>query len=72
MLFMLMLFQQLLSLVTIPTSEALPVFEVAKLTASDAAYEDIFGNWVSISDNYAIVGAVHDDDDGSVFGGRSK
>ena len=35
-----------------------------KITASDAAADDYFGNSVSISGDYAIVGAILDDDDG--------
>ena len=40
----------------------------AKLVASDAYEEDYFGQSVSISGNYAIVGAYGDDDDGSFSG----
>ena len=36
--------------------------EQAKLTASDAAANDLFGRSVSISGDYAVVGAVADDD----------
>jgi len=39
-----------------------PFDEVAKLTASDAAADDLFGRSVSISGDTAIVGAVFDDD----------
>jgi hypothetical protein len=39
-----------------------------KLTASDSAVEDWFGWSVSISDDYAIVGAVYNDDNGSMSG----
>ena len=35
-----------------------------KLTASDAAAHDHFGNSVSVSGDYAIVGAYFDDDAG--------
>jgi|GEM_PF-1608876 len=38
--------------------------EEAKLTASDGAVADFFGNSVSISGDYAIVGAYGDDDRG--------
>ena len=38
--------------------------ETAKLTASDGAAEDFFGSSVSISGDYAIVGAKYDDDNG--------
>ena len=38
--------------------------EVTKLIASDGAAEDYFGTSVAISDNYAIVGASLDDDNG--------
>jgi len=40
----------------------------AKLTASDGAANDWFGNSVSISGDYAIVGAFYDDDNGSASG----
>ena len=36
--------------------------QVAKLTASDAAVNDFFGNSVSLSGDRAIVGAFQDDD----------
>jgi hypothetical protein len=42
--------------------------ESNKLKASDAAADDQFGNSVSISGNYAIVGAYLDDDAGSESG----
>ena len=42
--------------------------ERAKLTASDAAAGDEFGLSVSISGDYAIIGAFGDDDDGSSSG----
>jgi len=42
--------------------------QLHKLTASDAASEDRFGWSVAISDNYAIVGAYFDDDNGSQSG----
>ena len=38
--------------------------QVAKLVASDGGANDYFGNSVSISGNYAIVGAPFDDDNG--------
>lgn len=40
----------------------------AKLTASDGETFDLFGHSVSVSDDYAIVGAYADDDNGSVSG----
>jgi|GEM_PF-2164936 len=40
----------------------------AKLTADDADAGDFFGNSVSISGDYAIVGANGDDDDGNMSG----
>ncbi|KAA3605347.1 MAG: T9SS C-terminal target domain-containing protein [Calditrichaeota bacterium] len=40
----------------------------AKLTASDAAAQDFFGHSVSISGDYAIIGAYSDDDDGALSG----
>ena len=40
----------------------------AKLTANDATTGDIFGESVSIYGDYAIIGAPHDDDDGSYSG----
>ena len=36
--------------------------QVAKLTASDAAYQDYFGYSVAIDGNTIVVGAYHDDD----------
>jgi len=42
--------------------------EQAKITASDGAANDQFGYSVSISGNYAIVGAYRDDDGGSASG----
>jgi hypothetical protein len=40
----------------------------AKLTADDAAADDRFGWSVSISSNYAVIGATHNDDDGDRSG----
>jgi hypothetical protein len=40
----------------------------AKITASDSAAHDCFGNSVSISGDYAIVGAYHDEDNGHLSG----
>ena len=42
--------------------------EVAKLTASDSAFQDYFGRAVSLSWDRAIVGAHRDDDSGSDSG----
>jgi hypothetical protein len=42
--------------------------ETAKLTAIDGAPDDMFGRSVSISGDYAIVGAFGDDDNGSDSG----
>ena len=42
--------------------------EQQKLTASDGAASDLFGRSVSISGDYAIVGADYDDDNGSYSG----
>ena len=42
--------------------------QVVKLTASDAATEDFFGNRVGISGDTPIAGAFHNDDDGSNSG----
>ncbi len=42
--------------------------EVAKLTASDGAAGDVFGNAVSLSDDRALVGAFEDDDIGDRSG----
>ncbi len=39
-----------------------------KLTASDGAPNDHFGRYVSMSDDYAIVGALYDDDNGNDSG----
>ena len=51
-------------------SEANPASwsETAKLTASDGAVLDQFGYSVSVSNNYAIVGAEGNDDDGESSG----
>ena len=40
----------------------------AKLTAADGAYNDLFGYSVSISGDYAVVGAYWDDDNGTNSG----
>ncbi len=42
--------------------------EQAKLTATDGMDEDLFGYSVSISGDYALVGAYYDDDNGSESG----
>ena len=42
--------------------------QVAKLIASDGAPGDYFGYSVSISGNYAIVGAYNEDDNGTHSG----
>ena len=42
--------------------------QVKKITASDGATDDYFGLSVSISGDYAIVGAYGDDDNGSLSG----
>jgi hypothetical protein len=42
--------------------------QVAKLTASDGAADDRFGGSVSVSGDYAIVGAYWDDDNGDASG----
>ena len=51
-----------LFLITWTQAYALVTYEVAKLKASDGALYDEFGNSVSISGDYAIVGAYKDDD----------
>ncbi|MHC4423041.1 MAG: FG-GAP repeat protein, partial [Planctomycetota bacterium] len=43
-------------------------YEQAKLTASDGDADDHFGHRVSVSGDYAIVGALYDDDDGNESG----
>jgi hypothetical protein len=43
------------------------IYEV-QITASDGAQDDVFGSSVSISENYAIVGAYHNDAKGSDSG----
>ncbi|MFK7971384.1 MAG: FG-GAP repeat protein [Bacteroidia bacterium] len=45
--------------------------EVQKLLASDKNYDDRFGYSVSISDDYAIVGAIFSDDEGRYRNGAS-
>ncbi|MDP8238447.1 MAG: choice-of-anchor D domain-containing protein [Candidatus Hatepunaea meridiana] len=42
--------------------------EIEALTASDAAAADEFGNFVSISGDYAVIGSRNDDDDGANSG----
>jgi len=42
--------------------------EQAKLLASDGAADDLFGHSVSISGDYAIIGAYYDDDNGDWSG----
>ena len=42
-----------------------------KLTASDAAGNDIFGNAVSISGDYAVIGAYHDEHSGLTNAGSA-
>ena len=42
--------------------------EQAKITASDGKAEDWFGHSVSISGDYALIGAYGDDDNGSRSG----
>ncbi len=42
--------------------------QIAKLTAADAAQGDQFGQGVAISGNTAVIGAVGDDDGGSLSG----
>jgi hypothetical protein len=44
------------------------VTQTAKLTASDGAADDYFGRSVAIDNNYMIIGAYRDDDDGSSSG----
>ena len=44
--------------------------EIHKLTASDGAAGDRFGNPVAISGNTAVIGAAFDDDDGDSSGAR--
>ena len=42
--------------------------QVQKITAEDGAYSDTFGNSVSVSDGYAVIGASgYDDDKGSAY-----
>ncbi len=42
--------------------------ELEKIFASDTDYYDYFGNSVSISEDYALIGAPYDDDNGSHSG----
>ena len=42
--------------------------EVQKLTASDAGVDNVFGSAVSVSGNYAVIGAPGDDDNGNWSG----
>ena len=43
-------------------------YQQAKLVASDGASQDLFGYSVSIIDDYAVIGACGDDDNGSYSG----
>ena len=43
-------------------------YQQAKLVASDGASQDLFGYSVSIFDDYAVIGACGDDDNGSCSG----
>ncbi len=52
----------------IPDACDLPVSQVAKLVASDAAHHDLFGNAVAISGDTAVIGAPQDDDAGTSTG----
>ena len=45
-----------------------PDFDEQKINANDAAYQDFFGYSVSISGDYAVVGAHRNDDDGDDTG----
>jgi hypothetical protein len=51
-----------------PVGGWVDMMETAKLTASDGASSDNFGRSVSISGDYAIVGAAGDDENGSDSG----
>ena len=50
------------------TSVPLVINETVKLTASDGAAGDHFGNSVSVYNNTAVIGASYDDDNGSNSG----
>ncbi len=54
-------------LIAIPLSAATTYVET-KLTASDGAAGDMFGNGVSVSGDTAVIGAVFDDDSGTDSG----
>lgn len=51
-----------------PGGEWTTTSETAKLTASDAAADDFFGQSVAVYDDRIIVGALGDDDDGAFSG----
>src|SRR6056297_4300342 len=55
-------------LVSIFTIQAQPTVQMQKLLASDGASSDYFGESVSMSDNYVILGTPGDDDLGSSAG----
>ncbi len=60
----------LLSLLTLLflTIQSQIVNEIQTLISSDIAEEDFFGNAVAITDNYMMIGAGYDDDNGSRSG----
>ena len=49
-------------------TQSLSMVQIEKLTASDAATDDRFGNSVAISDNTIVIGAVGDDGGGNNSG----
>ena len=51
-----------------PVGDWVDMTQTAKLTAGDGAAEDYFGRSVSISGDYAVVGADRDDDSGNESG----
>ncbi len=55
-------------LVSLTAIQAQPTEEIQKILASDGAESDYFGGSVSISGDYAIVGAYFDDDNGNNSG----
>jgi len=66
--YIVMMLLALLLLLTSCMVSAASVNEVAKLTASDAAEDDYFGDAVSVDGNTIVVGAYGDDDGGSRSG----
>ena len=55
-------------LLTFTSIQAQSINEMQKILASDGAVDDWFGYSISISGNYAVIGAGADDDNGTESG----